>query len=96
MRGHPFPMPRGPDLGTAVSVQVDLASLPQAVFWVRSLSFSLLCTVSPLLCAGIAEDIGGFLLPPQDQAEEIVVGDVDKEISFEDFERALLKGDVSM
>lgn len=49
----------------------------------------------PILLAGVAEDIGGFLLPPQDQSQEIVVGDVDKEVSFEDFERGLLKGDVS-
>eukprot|EP00752_Nemacystus_decipiens_P004308 g3937.t1 len=45
--------------------------------------------------AGIAEDIGGFLLPPQDQSQEIVVGEVDKEVSFEDFQRALLRGDVT-
>ncbi|CAM9829244.1 unnamed protein product [Scytosiphon promiscuus] len=44
--------------------------------------------------AGVAEDIGGFLLPPQNQSKEIVVGEVDKEVSFEDFERALLRGDV--
>ncbi|CAN0431242.1 unnamed protein product, partial [Hapterophycus canaliculatus] len=44
--------------------------------------------------AGIAEDIGGFLLPPQDQSKEITVGEVDKEVSFQDFERALLRGDV--
>ncbi|CAM9902164.1 unnamed protein product, partial [Ectocarpus sp. 12 AP-2014] len=43
----------------------------------------------------IGEDIGGFLLPSQDQPTEIVVGGSDKEVSFEDFERALLKGEVA-
>lgn len=36
-----------------------------------------------------------FLLPPQDGKTIIEVGEVDKEISFEDFERSLLKGEVS-
>ncbi|CAM9479066.1 unnamed protein product, partial [Ectocarpus sp. 6 AP-2014] len=43
----------------------------------------------------IGQDIGGFLLPPQNQPTEIVVGESDKEVSFEDFERALLKGEVA-
>ncbi|CAN0181982.1 unnamed protein product, partial [Ectocarpus fasciculatus] len=43
----------------------------------------------------IGQDIGGFLLPSQNQPTEIVVGDYDKQVSFEDFERALLKGEVS-
>lgn len=42
--------------------------------------------------AGIVE----FLLPPQDVATEIDVGEVDKKISFDDFNRSLLKGEVSV
>ncbi|CAN0093249.1 unnamed protein product [Ectocarpus sp. 8 AP-2014] len=45
--------------------------------------------------AGIGQDIGGFLLPSQNQPTAIVVGESDKEVSFEDFERALLKGEVA-
>lgn len=98
MHGHPFPKPRGTRPRDRIATDfafVSLSLLSLAVLWFPSLSRSLLCTLSPFVCAGIAEDIGGFLLPPQDQSKEIVVGEVDKEVSFEDFERALLRGDVS-
>ncbi|CAM9256340.1 unnamed protein product [Pylaiella littoralis] len=70
--------------------------------WNAALSLSVLGAATVVVAggaapaeAGIGEDIGGFLLPPQDQSPEILVGETDSEISFEDFERKLLKGEVT-
>ena len=38
--------------------------------------------------------IGEFLFPPQDISTEVIVGEVDKEITFGDFNLSLLKGEV--
>eukprot|EP00904_Undaria_pinnatifida_P014228 jgi/Undpi1/9936/HiC_scaffold_28.g12390.m1 len=38
--------------------------------------------------------IGEFLLPPQDISTEIIVGEVDTEVTFDEFNRSLLKGEV--
>lgn len=62
--------------------------------WKAALSLSTLGVAVAGAAPPAGAGIGEFLLPPQDISTEINVGEVDKEITFDDFNRALLKGEV--
>ncbi|CAM9463887.1 unnamed protein product [Laminaria digitata] len=62
--------------------------------WKAALSLSTLGVVVAGAAPPAGAGIGEFLLPPQDISTEVNVGKVDKEITFDDFNRSLLKGEV--